>query len=206
MEKCSEVMKVDETNKVFKLMEDRGGYLTSKEARENGIENKKLQRMAARGFIERAAYGLYVNGNTLPDPFYVAQYRCPKGIFSHETALFLNGLSDRDPLRLMMTIPSGWNSKMLPEDNIVFFYSKPDKMKLGISEVETSSGLKVKVFDSERTLCDCLKNVEKLDRDLVITALKRYVKEKNRDSTKLLEYATELKIRDMVFRYLEVLV
>ena len=195
---------MNSTNKVFSLMQETG-YLTSKVAKENSIDNKILQRMTAKGLIERAAYGLYIRTDILPDPFFIAQYRCPKGIFSHETALFLHGLSDRDPLRLMMTIPSGWNSKMLPKDNIVFFYGNPEKMELGVCETETPYGLKVRSFDAERTLCDCLKNTDKLDRDLVITALKRYVKEINNDRAKLLEYASALKIREVVFRYLEVL-
>ena len=200
------VSKMDLTKKVYALMKQFDGYLTSKTARENGLENKTLQRMAKKGLIERAAYGLYVCPDILPDPLFIAQYRCPKGVFSHETALFLHDLSDRDPLKLMMTIPSGWNSKMLPEDNILFFYNNPKNMVLGISEIKTLSGMNVRVFDPERTLCDCLKNANKLDRDLVITALKRYVKNKNRDNAKMLEYASALKIRDMVYRYLEVLV
>ena len=197
---------MDTTQKVYALMEQRGGYLPAKEARENFVANKTLQRMAAKGLIERAAHGLYVSPDILPDPFFVAQHRCPKGVFSHETALFLHCLSDRDPIKLMMTIPAGWNSKMMPDDNIIFFYNKPKKMGFGLCETETPSGVKVKAFDIERTICDCLRYADKLDRDLVITALKRYVSDKNRDSAKLLEYASALKIRDMVYRYLEVLV
>jgi len=197
---------MEATEKVYALMKERDGYLTTKEARANGIENKTLQRMTDRGLIERVAHGLYVGTDVFPDPFFVAQYRCPKGVLSNETALFLHDLSDRDPLRLMMTIPSGWNTKLLTDDDIMFFYSSPKKMALGVCETETPSGMKVKTYDTERTLCDCLKNIEKLDRDLVLTALKRYVKGGNRDSAKLLEYADTLKIRDMVYRYLEVLV
>lgn len=197
---------MDAVKNVFALLKERGGYLTSKEARENGIENKTMQRIADLGWIERVAHGLYIGTEIFPDPFYITQYRCPKGIFSNETALFLHGLSDRNPLRLMITIPSGWNSKLLTDNNIIFFYSSPKKMDLGICETETPSGMKVKAYDVERTLCDCLKNIERLDRDLVLTALKLYVKSNNRDSAKLLEYATVLKIRDMVYRYLEVLV
>ena len=197
---------MDATEKVCALMNERGGYLMTREARENGIENKTLQRMADRGLIERAAHGLYVGADVFPDPFFVAQYRCPKGVFSNETALFLHDLSDRAPLRLMMTIPSGWNTKLLTDDTILFFYSSPKKMGLGVCKTETTSGMKVKVYDAERTLCDCLKNIDRLDRDLVLTALKRYIKGEERDSAKLLEYATALKIRDMVYRYLEVLV
>jgi hypothetical protein len=89
---------------------------------------------------------------------------------------------------------------------MVFFYSTPRYMNLGICEVETLSGVKVRAYDIERTLCDCLRYVDKLDRDLVLTALKRYVKSNKRDSSRLLEYASTLKIRDIVYRYLEVLV
>ena len=194
------------TDKVHELLKERGGYLTTREARENGVTNKALQRMADRGQIERAAHGLYIGTDVFPDPFFVAQFRCPKGVFSNETALFLHDLSDRTPIRLMMTIPSGWNTKMLTDDSILFFYCSPKKMGLGVFEIKTPSGMKVRVFDAERTLCDCLKNIDRLDRDLILTALKRYIKGGNRDSAKLLEYAAELKIRDMVYRYLEVLV
>ena len=197
---------VDVTEKVYALLRQEGGYLTSKTARENGLNNITLQRMAAKGLIDRAAYGLYVSIEIFPDPFLIAQYRCPKGVFSHETALFLHGFSDRDPLRLMLTIPSGWNTRLLSDDSILIFYSKQKHMGLGVCELETTSGVKVWAFDIERTLCDCLRIADKLDRDLVITALKRYVKDKNKDSAKLLEYASELKIREIVYRYLEVLV
>jgi len=197
---------MDYAKKVCTLLNQRGGYLAVKEAREHGIDNKTLQRMAAKSVIERAAHGLYVSIDILPDPFFVAQYRCPKGIFSHETALFLHGLSDRDPLRLMMTIPAGWNSKMLPDDRIKFFYNNQEKLRYGICETETPSGIKVKVYDIERTLCDCIKKADKLDRDLVITALKRYVKDKKSDTAKLLEYASFFNIRDIIYRYLEVLI
>ena len=197
---------VETTEKVYALLKQGGGYLTSKTARENGINNIYLQRMEAKGLIDRAAYGLYTSTDIFPDPFLIAQYRCPKGVFSHETALFLHDLSDRDPLRLMITIPTGWNTRMHSDDNMQIFYCSQKRMEHGVCEVETPSGFKVKAFDAERTLCDCLHAVDKLDRDLVITALKRYVKDKKKDSAKLLEYATELKIRDMVYRYLEVLV
>lgn len=191
---------------VYALLKQNGGYLTSKKARENGIENKMLQRMTERGLIERAAHGLYIGVDIFPDPFFIAQYRCPKGVFSNETALFLHGFSDRTPINLMMTIPSGWNTPLLTDDSILFFYSRPKKMELGICEVKTTSGMKVRAYDIERTLCDCLRNIDKLDRDLVITALKRYVKSAEKDNAKLLEYASTLKIRDIVYRYLEVLI
>ena len=193
-------------DKVLTLIEQNSGYLTAKSARESGVDNKMLQRMAERGLIERAAHGLYVGTGVFPDPFFIAQYRCPKGIFSHETALFLHDLSDRNPLRIMMTIPAGWNSKLLSGSDMFFFYSSPKYMGLGACDFDAPSGVNVKTYNIERTICDCLRYIDKLDRDMVLTALKQYAKHKERDSSKLLEYASILKIRDIVYRYLEVLV
>ena len=188
------------------VMEQQRGYITSKDARSIGVDNKTLQRMASSGAIDRVAHGLYADADVFPDPFYIAQYRCPKAVFSHETALFLHDLSDRNPLKLMMTIPSGWNTKLLKDKGMLFFYCDPERMNYGLCEVETPSGVMVNIYDVERTLCDCLRSIERLDRDLVLTGLKRYVKKSDRDNTKLLDYATVFKIRDIVYRYLEVMV
>jgi predicted transcriptional regulator of viral defense system len=191
---------------VTTLLKRDNGYLTARVAKENGMGGKALQNMTLRGIIERVAHGLYVGADIFPDLYYIVQYRCPKGVFSHETALFLHGLSDRVPLKLMMTIPSGWNSQLLMDDTMLFFYSRQIWMGLGICDLETPLGMRVRAYDTERTLCDCLRNIEKLDRDIVLTALKQYVKGNGRDSAKLLEYASTLKIREIVYRYLEVLV
>jgi predicted transcriptional regulator of viral defense system len=141
----------------------------------------------------------------IPDTYLVTQYRCPKGVFSHETALFLLGLSDRVPIQVMLTIPSGWNAAMLTDPDMMFFYCKKAWMDLGVCETQTPSGRTVKVFDRERTLCDCLRSVDKLDRDLVLSAVKEYMKDAASDKAKLLRYAETFKVRDTVRQYMEVL-
>lgn len=191
--------------KVLALLENGNGYLTARAARENSVCNVTLQRMAGRGIVDRAARGLYVSAAALPDQFFVAQYRCPKGIFSHETALFLHDLSDRTPLRLMMTIPSGWNTRLVSDGGVKFFYCAPKTMQIGAVKTTTVYGLTVTVYDAGRTICDCLRNVDKLDKDLVLTALKRYLKNPKSDKATLLKYAAMFKIRDTVLKYMEVL-
>ena len=190
---------------VYQLLDNNGGYLTTKAAREHGGNASVLKRMADRSLIERVAHGLYVSAETITDPFFVAQYRCPKGIFSHETALFLHNLSDRTPIQLMMTIPSGWSTRLFAKDDIIFFYCRPELSRLGATEIETAYGHIVTVYDAGRTLCDCLRNLDRLDKDLVLTALKRYMKMRDINKTQLLEYAAIFKIRDLVLRYMEVL-
>ena len=181
------------------------GYITSKQAEENGVNNTTLLRMEKRGLIERVARGLYIGADIIPDRFFITQYRCSTGIYSHLTAMYLLFYSDRNPIRLTMTVPTGMNTKSFTDENVFFYYCNPDKMDIGVIEVESMSGMCVKVFNMERTICDCLRYIEKMDNDLVLTGLKRYMRSDVRDSVKLLEYATEFKMRDTVRRYLEVL-
>jgi len=192
-------------DKVLLLLDAHSGYLTAKTAQENGIYNATLLRMTGHGIIDRAARGLYVGADVIPDPFFITQYRCAKGVFSHETALFLHDFSDRTPLRLMMTIPSGWNTKLLSSGDLNFFYCMQKNIRLGAVKKTTPYNLEVIVYDAERTICDCLRSIDKLDKDLVLTALKRYLKKPGSDKAKLLEYAAIFKIRNTVLTYMEVL-
>ena len=196
---------MEQENIALSILYESNGYLSSKHAKEKGVKNTTLLRMEERGVIERIAHGLYIGADIIPDRFFIMQYRCSKGIYSHLTAMYLHNLSDRDPIRLTMTVPTGMNTKSFTDENIIFYYSNPNRIMLGMTEIESMSGKSIKVYDIERTICDCLKSIEKMDNDLVLTGLKRYLQSKSRDSTKLLDYATEFKMRDIIRRYLEVL-
>ncbi|MDR0588675.1 MAG: type IV toxin-antitoxin system AbiEi family antitoxin domain-containing protein [Burkholderiales bacterium] len=189
------------------LLKAHNGTITAKDARLAGINNKELQRLTDAGLLERVTRGLYLSAKDLPDEYMVALYKCGKGIYSHETALFFHNLSDRTPIRLMMTIPSGYNTTLLKDKaSYRFFYCKPDIHAIGISTTLSPYGNELRVYDKERTLCDCIKRKNHLDSDLVLAAVKQYMREKGGDFAKLLSYAEILKIRDTVKQYIEVLV
>ena len=193
-------------NIILGLFQKNNGILEAGEVRKLGIDNKVLQRMVESGEIERIGRGLYLDVNYMEDEYVVAQYRCKKGVFSHETALFFHDLSDRTPFQLMMTIPAGYNTRILKEtDKYKFFYCKKDCYEIGIIKTATSFGNEVLVYDKERTICDCIRKKDKLDADLVLTAVKRYMKEQGSDYGKLLKYAEIFKVRDKVKQYMEVL-
>ncbi len=191
---------------VFDLMKNSNGLLKSKQATEAGIDNKTLQRMNQAGEIERIEKGIYINPNQIEDEYLLTQYRCRKGIYSHETALFFHDLSDRTPFQLMLTIPSGYNTRLLKnKDKYKFFYVSKELHGLGKITMHTPYGNKVSVYNKERTLCDCLKKKDQLDMEMVMTAVKTYLKEPGADFAKLLEYAEIFNLRSQVRQYMEVL-
>ena len=191
--------------KISKLLTRNAGHFTTKDARECGIDGRKLQQLVAQEVFERVSYGLYIGAEYFPDSFTIIEHRAPKAVFSHLTALYLHGLSNRDPLVFMLTIESGDYSSLSMADNIRFFYNNGKLINLGVEEVETPSGTKVRAFDVERTLCDCIKYIDKMDSDLILTGFKDYLSSSQRNSSKLIEYATALGIKTQIIRYLEVL-
>ena len=60
---------------------------------------------------------VYIDSTKIEDFYYVFQYKCPKAIFSHETALYFNDLTDRTPIEFMVTVPSKYNSRLLKDAN-----------------------------------------------------------------------------------------
>ena len=162
--------------------------------------------MIEAGELERIAHGLYQDPNEFNDPYVEAQHTCRQGIFSNVTALYFHDLSDQTPLRLMLTIPSGYNCRLLKDKKgFKFFYLKPELHEMGISTVITPFGHAVKVYDLERTICDCIKMEDHLDKNTVVQALKAYFGYGVVDYATLLGYAEKLKIRKRVKMLMEVL-
>lgn len=191
---------------VTKLLKDNKGILTSGEAKEAGVAYKTLQRMYQLGEIEKLEQGLYMDPDQMKDEFLLTQFRCKRGIFSHETALYFHDLTDRTPFQLMLTIPSGYNTRLLKEkEKFKFFYIAKKLHTVGRITMETPFGNHVYVYDKERTICDCLKKKDQLDTDLVNEAVKRYMKTPGADYAKLLKYAEVFNIKDLVRKYMEML-
>ena len=196
-----------ENKKIAKLLNQNNGIIKASDAKLFGINNKVLQRQVSYGTLKRVAFGLYISSETFPDEYFIAQYRCPKGIYSYETALHFHDLSDRIPMKLTMTIPSGHNTKLLLEkDSYQFYYCKKEFHEIGIVTMKTIYGNDVAVYDVERTLCECIKKISVLDSDIVLSALKQYMNEPTRDISKLLQYAELFNVKDVMYRYTEVLV
>lgn len=196
---------MDSIGKIEKLLKKRNGVITTSEVENTGINSRILTRMIERGIIERVARGVYISADTIEDKYFTTQAICRKGIFSHETALYFHDLCDRTPIKYQITIPSYYNNTLIKNKNYEFFYLKKELYEIGITEMKTPYGNKVKVYDLERTICDIIRNKKKIEIALFADSMKRYAKRKDRDSIKLYKYAKLFNIEDELRKYLEIL-
>lgn len=149
--------------------------------------------------------GLYCTPDAWEDEYVVVQHRFARGVFSHDTALYLLGLSDSAPEALTMSFPRGYNPSSAKRAGIVTKSSPEGLHDLGLVEVETPYGNLVRASNAERTLCDMLRGTASPDLQLLSPAMRAYLSSPGRSLPKLQEYAEELGVGRKIRRYLEVL-
>lgn len=187
------------------LIDAKDGMVLVKDVERHDIPRKYLSLAVREGYIERVSPGVYLAASAFDDPMYRIQTRYTKAIFSHATALFLHGLTDRDPLSYVVTVPSDYNAPRLKDLVGHLFYAKRELHEVGLVDGHTFQGRKIRTYDMERTLCDMVRSRNKLDVGLVSEAVKRYLMRKDKDIPKLMQYAAKFRVQSIMRKYLEVL-
>lgn len=196
---------MDFYGKILKIVEKNNGYVTTKEVVANGINKTFLTNMVKNGTLVRISRGYYGLPNYIEDEYYKIASKSKNARFSMATALYLHNLSDRTPLVYNITLPFGYSGVLQKEKKVILNFVKRELLDLGVIEMTSPFGMKIKVYDIERTICDIIKNKNKIDAEIFSKALKDYAKSKNKNLSKLTKYARAMNIEKKVSEYMEVL-
>ena len=97
------------------------------------------------------------------------------------------------------------NNIRVSNDMINSHYINKERLELGLTKKELEDGTSIKVYNMERTICDIIRDRNKIDSQIFNTALKEYMKRKDKNLNLLYEYAKIFKISKILKMYLEVL-
>lgn len=187
------------------FMTDNGNLITTADVLSLGFSKQLLHNYVKEGLLERVRHGTYILPDKIHDDMYTLMLRSQHIIFSHSTALFLNGLSDRAPLSHCITLPS---NKIVPnsiKNECIYFYIKPELHALGLTERTNAFGNTLRCYDPERTICDLLRTRDRCEKETVISGLKNYANFDKKDLDKLYEYSNLLNVKSELQMYMEVL-
>ncbi len=187
------------------LLQENDGWLTLKEVLNQGISKYEFYKFAEKYGLDRVEQGIYVSADVWPDSMYLIHLRSAQAIFSHETALFLHDMTDREPSYYSVTVRTGYNPHRLKEDGIKVYTIRKELHELGLSKTKTPFGHTVPVYDIERTLCDVLRSRNGVEIQIFQDALKSYAKRTDKNLRSLMQYAEALNVRAILKPYLEVL-
>lgn len=195
----------DNEDTIQKILKTNNGIVTATQVTEAKIPRRCLSEMVNSGVIYKVERGIYALPEVWEDEMFFMQHRFSKGIFSHETALYLHGMTDRTPIRYAMTFPFGYNTGSVKKQGIMAKLSTEETYGLGIIEMSSPAGNPIKVYDIERTLCDIVKARHRADIQVINQAMKTYASSKEKDIAKLMSYADQLRVKPKVLKYMEVL-
>ena len=185
-----------------KYIENNNGIILTSDLKILNIHKQYLRLLCDEGYIERKEKGIYVKKGKNVNEFFLIQQRYKTGVFSHNTALYFYNLTDRTPLKYDMTFK---NNIRVKDEIIEPHYIKQDKYELGIIELKLQDKTKIKIYDLERTIIDILRDRNKIDLQIFNTAMKEYMKRKDKNLIKLSKYAKEFKMEKILKKYMEVL-
>ena len=152
---------------LFEVALSQQGYFTTKQAAAAGYSPQLLHKYLRNGKVARVRRGVYrlvhFPASQEEDLVPLWLWSDGVGVFSHETALALQDLSDALPSRVHMTVPRAWRDRRLEiPEGLVLHYAD-----LGESELRHAAT--VPFTAPARTLSDCI--AEDFAPDLVAQAV-----------------------------------
>ena len=194
-------------NNLKVLIESNDGIVSGKMLQEAGIQRVQIYRFLSDGILAKESHGNYVLADNQPDEYIVIQKRSDKLIFSHATALYLHGMSDRVPHLLDITVPQGDNISRIKKtyQNTKFHYCKKELWNLGIENIKTPQGYKVQTYDLERCICDIIRDKDEVDVQVFTQAIREYFTGNKCNSRKIIKYSKVFNIEKKVRNYMEIL-
>ena len=195
--------------KAHLVLNRQHGIARTKDFLDTGLTHYYIKKLELLGEIVRVKQGLYRHtdlNNSAEDEIVEVSKLIPKGVICLLSALSYYQLTTYNPWEYQVAIHRGSKKPKLPDyPPIKVIYLADASFNLGVSEVIVE-GASVRIYDREKTICDVVRYREKIGIDLMKEGLSNYLHAPEKNITKLIAYAGQLRIRTVLQKYLEVLI
>lgn len=184
---------------IIDYMSKNQGYITNKTVKKMGIPTIYLTRMVKNKEVNKVDRGIYVLPHVFDDALYTYYLKYQKIIYTGNTALVLNGMSNRSLRKIEANVTYNYNTHRITEIDV--FRVNETVYSLGRVFIETEFGNQVPTYDKERLICDIFIH-ENLDNEALNYAIKS-ARSKKINYEKLYEYAIKLNVYEKIKLLLE---
>jgi len=194
--------------RLLRALRSHGGWLRQREALDLGVHPRWLSRLVEEGVIERVSKGLYRlprAPETSYESFVDASRAVPGGVVCLLSALAYYELTTSNPSEIYLAIPRATWAPKVDYPPIRFFRFSPRMMDFGVETVRTRRG-SFSIYDREKTICDSLRHRSIVGQDVVIEALRAYLRSPRiRNIDRLIKTARRCRVEKRIRPYLEAL-
>ncbi len=190
----------------IQVLATQGIVFRTKDLNSQGITNYEITQLIEDGIFTKLYQGVYCiydlsNDNIrLTDINVIVEH----GIVSLTSAAFYYNLTSGEEGKITITLNRDQKPPKLPIDLFNYFYTTSKFYDVGLKIID-QDGRQVKIYDVERTVCDMVRHRSKYDLSLVREVLENYLNRDDSDIDKLLDYAKQLRVYNVIIQYLEIL-
>jgi predicted transcriptional regulator of viral defense system len=190
------------------IFEKHNGLLRVSEAIRLGVPEHIVYQMSEKGELIKEARGLYrlADRDPLGNPALVqASLLVPKGVICLISALYFYEITTQIPHSIYVALPQNAARPRLKYPPLEVFWVTNSLHSVGV-DVHVLDGVKVRIYNREKTIADCFKFRNRIGEEIALEALKDYVNQPKMDVHKLLGYAKINRVEKLITPYLKSLI
>jgi len=180
---------------IKKIFIESNGIVGTGDLIKQGITIRHLNKLIDEDKLQRIKKGVYQLVEQDVEESVILFNLVPEAILCMESALYYHGYTDRAPNCFHIAVDRDSNKRKYKIDYPIVkpYYVEAKYLEIGLMEGEIND-IKVRVYDKERTICDVLRFVNKMDREIFNKALQNYIKDDTKNIQRLIDYSKEFKV------------
>ena len=188
--------KTEETlERLYQWIDEKGGIVKKEEFAELNIDYRKILAFVESGDMVRIKNGYYTDRKDRFTEEELIAKLFPDARLCLESALYAYGYISQKPFAWHLAVDKNTSKSRFKMDypKVIPYYTEPEALELGSASIELN-GLSFQIYDKERMICDCLKYEGKLEHEIFKEAVQSYIRDEEKDISRLMEYAHARKV------------
>lgn len=201
-------MRNEKKERIKEIFYANHGYSSTGDISSAGIDRRYLKDLINEGNIERIKWGLYRWKDAkfdIEEELINVSKIVLHGVICLESALSYYKLTTYTPGEYTVAVKRNYNIKLPDYPPIKLYYFSDKYYMDGVEKIDINGNI-IKMYNIEKTICDCLRYEDKISKDIIVESIKEYIRRRDKDISKLMNYATKAKVKNVVQKYIEVLV
>lgn len=184
------------------IINAHGGFITTKEIKSSSVYHRLLDKVK-EGSVVRVSAGVYALNEALANTMLDITKIVPEGILCQYSAWAHYNLTTQIPPAICVAIQRGRKITLPSWPPFSLYYVSEPLRQLGAT-IEKVGGYDVPIYDVERSVCDAVKSRNKIGIDVSSEVLRNYLALKDCNIPKLMRYAKQLRVANIISKYLEI--
>jgi len=188
------------------LLSVDGGIIKTETLNKNGFTSRDINHLLREGVLEKIKQGHFIGKDWDVSDMGIVAKLIPMGVLCLFSAIEHYELATVNPSEICVALPRGVTCPTLPSNLFVQIYHMTSRhFEAGITEVVAGRAI-VRMYDIEKTVCDCFKYDNEVEKGIALEVLKNFMAKGNYNIQKLLEYAKLLGKKKIIYPYVEALI